>query len=155
MANLQRTLLYRLNINGRTMARRKAQRRRRSRPAFSISNALFSLGYANILSNGLFGTNIAGFLFGRTSAGYGAGFVSGPGISLNELINIGAGGGGSPEGGDFQTIQNNLRNNLPSMLMQSITLSVTQRVFKSVMRRPLADVQRNIVKPLLGNMVRV
>jgi hypothetical protein len=136
------------------MARRKAKPRRRSRPAFSISNALFSLGYANILSNGLFGTNIAGFLFGRTSAGYGATFVSGPGISLNELINIGS-GGGSPEGGDLQTIQTNLRNNLPSMLMQSITLSVTQRVFKAVMRRPLADVQRNIVKPLLGNMVRV
>ncbi len=136
------------------MARRKAKPRRRSR-AFSLTNAAFSLGYANILSQGIFGTNIAGFLLGRTSAGYGASFVSGPGISFQELISIGA-GGGSAEGGNLQTVQDNIRSNLPSMLIQSVTLSVTERIFKSVMRRPLANVQRNIVKPLLGSsMVRV
>ena len=41
------------------------------------------------------------------------------------------------------------------MLIQSVTLSVTERVFKSVMRRPISNVNRNIVRPLLGNMVRV
>ena len=66
-----------------------------------------------------------------------------------------ASGGGSAAGGDLSQIQSNLKDNLPSMLIQSVTLSVTERVFKSVMRRPLANVNRNIVRPLLGNMVRV
>ena len=133
--------------------RKKAKRPRRSR-SFSLTNAAFSLGYANILSTGIFGTNVAGFILGRDSAGYGAPQVSGPGISLQELIGI-AGGGGSAGAGDLSTIQANLKDNLPSMILQSVTLSVTERVFKSVMRRPLANVNRNIVRPLLGNMVRV
>ena len=129
------------------------KRPRRSR-SFSLTNAAFSIGYANILSTGIFGTNVAGFLLGRDSGGYGSSIVSGPGISFQELIGI-ASGGGSSAGGDLSTIQANLKSNLPSMLIQSVTLSVTERVFKSVMRRPLANVNRNIVKPLLGNMVRV
>ena len=131
--------------------KRKAPRRSRS---FSLTNAAFSLGYANILTTGIFGTNVAGFILGKTSAGYGASYVSGPAISFQELIAVAA-GGGSPDGGDLSTIQANLKNNLPSMLIQSVTLSVTERIFKSVMRKPLSNVNRNIVKPLLGNMVRV
>tara|TARA_R110000824_G_scaffold120814_1_gene276506 strand:- start:2148 stop:2558 length:411 start_codon:yes stop_codon:yes gene_type:complete len=133
--------------------RKKAKRPRRSR-SFSLTNAAFSVGYANILSSGVFGTNLAGFLLGRDSSGYGSSQVSGTGISLQELIGI-ASGGGSEAGGDLSTIQSNLKDNLPSMIIQSVALSVTERVFKSVMRRPLANVNRNIVRPLLGNMVRV
>ena len=133
--------------------RKKAKRPRRSR-SFSLTNAAFSVGYANILSSGVFGTNLAGFLLGRDSSGYGSSQVSGTGISLQELIGI-ASGGGSESGGDLSTIQSNLKDNLPSMIIQSVALSVTERVFKSVMRRPLANVNRNIVRPLLGNMVRV
>jgi hypothetical protein len=133
--------------------RKKAKRPRRSR-SFSLTNAAFSLGYANIITTGIFGSNLAEFALGRTSAGYGAGYVSGPAISFQELIGI-ATGGGSTAGGDLATIQANLKSNLPSMLIQSVTLSVTERVFKSVMRRPLANVNRNLVRPLLGNMVRV
>ena len=133
--------------------RKKAKRPRRSR-SFSLTNAAFSLGYANILTSGIFGANLPEFILGRTSSGYGSSIVSGAGISFQELIGIAA-GGGSSSGGDLATIQTNLKSNLPSMLIQSVTLSVTERVFKSVMRRPLANVQRNIVRPLLGNMVRV
>ena len=131
--------------------KRKAPRRARS---FSLTNAAFSLGYANILTSGIFGTDLASFVLGRTSAGLGASYVSGPAISFQELISI-ASGGGSSAGGDLSTIQTNLKANLPSMLVKSVTLSVTERVFKSVMRRPLSNVNRNIVRPLLGNMVRV
>ena len=133
--------------------RKKAKRPRRSR-SFSLTNAAFSLGYANILTSGIFGANLAEFALGKTSSGYGSMQVSGPGISFAELIGI-VSGGGSTAGGDLATIQANLKSNLPSMLVQSVTLSVTERVFKSVMRRPLSNVQRNIVRPLLGNMVRV
>ena len=133
--------------------RKKAKRPRRSR-SFSLTNAAFSLGYANILSTGIFGTNVAGFLLGKDSGGYGSSIVSGTGISFQELVGI-ASGGGSAAGGDLAQIQSNLKDNLPSMLIQSVTLSVTERIFKSVMRRPIANVNRNIVRPLLGNMVRV
>ena len=133
--------------------RKKAKRPRRAR-SFSITNAAFSLGYANILTSGIFGANLPEFILGRTSSGYGSSIVSGAGISFQELIGIAA-GGGSSTGGNLATIQTNLKSNLPSMLIQSVTLSVTERVFKSVMRRPLSNVNRNIVRPLLGNMVRV
>ena len=136
------------------MAPRKKKSPRRRARSFSLTNAAFSVGYANILSSGVFGTNLAGFLLGRDSSGYGSSQVSGTGISLQELIGI-ASGGGSEAGGDLSTIQSNLKDNLPTMIIQSVALSVTERVFKSVMRRPLANVNRNIVRPLLGNMVRV
>ena len=133
--------------------RKKAKRPRRSR-SFSLTNAAFSLGYANILTSGIFGANLPEFILGKDSGGYGSSVLSGTGISFQELIGI-ASGGGSVAGGDLNQIQMNLKSNLPSMLIQSVTLSVTERVFKSVMRRPIANVNRNIVRPLLGNMVRV
>jgi len=133
--------------------RKKAKRPRRSR-SFSLTNAAFSLGYANILTSGIFGANLPQFILGQDSQGYGSTVLSGKGISFQELIGI-ASGGGSAAGGDLNQIQMNLKNNLPSMLIQSVTLSVTERVFKSVMRRPISNVNRNIIRPLLGSMVRV
>ena len=127
------------------MARRKARRVRR-RKTFSVVNSIFSLAYANILTTGIFGTNLLNFFLGKTSAGYGGGFVSGPGIGIRELLT-----NGSTQG----QIIDNLSSNLPNILVQTVMLGVTERVFKSVMRRPLANVNRNIVKPLLGAGVRL
>ena len=127
------------------MARRKARRVRR-RKTFSVVNSIFSLAYANILTTGIFGTNLLNFFLGKTSAGYGGGFVSGPGIGIRELL---------PHGSTQGQSIDNLSSNLPNMLVQSVMLGVTERVFKSVMRRPLANVNRNIVKPLLGAGVRL
>lgn len=129
------------------MVKRKATRMRRARKSFSLVNAVFSLGYANIISKGLFGANIAEFFLGRTSAGYGAmGFVSGSGIGIRELIT---------DPTSLEQIQGNLAANLPDMLIKSLTLGVTERVFKQVMRKPLGNVNRNIVKPLLGAGVKL
>lgn len=126
-------------------ARRKVTRRRKS---FSIVNAAFSLGYANIISQGLFQTNLAAFLLGKTTAGYGAspGFVSGPGIGIKELIE-------NPD--NLQQVASNAMANLPGMVFQSFALGITQRVFKAVMRRPIGDVNRNIMKPLLGAGIKM
>ena len=128
------------------MPRRAKARRVRRRKTFSIVNGIFSLAYANILSTGLFGTNLLTFFLGRTTAGYGGGFVSGPGIGIKELLT---------NGSTMGQIVDNLSANLPNMLIQSVMLGVTERVFKSVMRRPLANVNRNIVTPLLGRSVRL
>ena len=125
--------------------KKKAVRRRKT---FSLVNGVFSLAYADIISRGLFGTNILAFFLGRTSGGYGTtlGFVSGAGIGIRELIQ-------DPEA--LGQVADNVQANLPTMLMQSLTVGVTERVFKSVMRRPLANVNRNIVKPLLGAGVKL
>ena len=124
------------------MVKRRAMRVRRPRKTFSLVNGVFSLGYANIISTGLFGANIAEFFLGRTSAGYGAmGFVSGSGIGIKELIT---------DPSSLEQVSANLAKNLPDMLIKSLTLGVTERLFKQIMRKPLANVNRNLVVPLLG-----
>ena len=65
------------------MARRGRKAPRRRRKSFSITNALFSLGFANIISQGVFKTNIMTFFLEGTGLGVGS---SGGGISLTELI---------------------------------------------------------------------
>ena len=129
------------------MARRKAKGIRR-RKSFSIVNSIFSVAYANIISSGLFGVNLLGFFLGLSGGTYGKypGFVSGAGIGIKELLT---------DGSAWGQIVDNAQKNLPNMLIQSLMLGVTEKVFKSVMRKPLANVNRNIVKPLLGAGVRL
>lgn len=129
------------------MARRKARKIRR-RKTFSIVNSIFSVAYANVISSGLFGVNLLGFFLGLSGGTYGKypGFVSGAGIGIKELLT---------DGDAWGQIVDNAQKNLPNMLIQTLMLGVTERVFKSVMRRPLANVNRNIVKPLLGAGVRL
>ena len=129
------------------MARRKAKRIRR-RKSFSIVNSIFSVAYANIISSGLFGVNLLGFFLGLSGGTYGKypGFVSGAGIGIKELLT---------DGSAWGQIVDNAQKNLPNMLIQSLMLGVTEKVCKSVMRKPLANVNRNIVKPLLGAGVRL
>ena len=129
------------------MARRKAKRIRR-RKSFSIVHSIFSVAYANIISSGLFGVNLLGVFLGLSGGTYGKypGFVSGAGIGIKELLT---------DGSAWGQIVDNAQKNLPNMLIQSLMLGVTEKVFKSVMRKPLANVNRNIVKPLLGAGVRL
>lgn len=129
------------------MARRKARKIRR-RKTFSIVNSIFSVAYANVISSGLFGVNLLGFFLGLSGGTYGKypGFVSGAGIGIKELLT---------DGSAWTQIVENAQKNLPNMLIQTVMLGVTEKVFKSVMRRPLANVNRNIVKPLLGAGVRL
>lgn len=129
-------------------ARRGKKKAVRRRKTFSITNALFSLGYANILSSGLFGTNIISFFTGSMSGlgNYSPGIVYGSGLGFKELVS---------DPGALEQVVANAGSNLVPMLTQSLVLGVTERLFKSVMRRPLGNVNRNIVKPLLGAGVRL
>jgi len=63
------------------MARRKAKSAPRRRKSFSLTNALFSVGYASILTQGAFKTNAPQFLLGDVVPG----IASGGGISLSNL----------------------------------------------------------------------
>ena len=121
---------------------RKAPRRRRK--SFSITNALFSLGFANIISQGVFKTNIMTFFLEGTGLGVGS---SGGGSSLTELIS-------RPDALGQQAIQNAQKNLVP-MVFQSFGLAVTERVFRKLMAMPFRRINSGIVKPLLGSGVRL
>jgi len=127
------------------MARRGGRKSpRRRRKTFSISNAIFSLGFASILSQGFFRTNILAFFLQGTGVGN---LQSGGGISLVELLqrpeDLGA------------TALRNARIALPTMVMQSFGLAVSERLFKKLMAMPLRRINSGIVTPLLGKGIRV
>lgn len=126
-------------------ARRGKKTRSRRRKTFSITNALFSLGFASIISNGIFRTNILTFFLEGT--GIGGGFSSGGGISLQELI-------ARPEVLGEQALQN-AQKNLPKMVIQSFGLAVTERIFRKVMSMPFRRIQSGLVTPLLGKGIRM
>ena len=126
------------------MARRGRKAPRRRRKTFSITNALFSLGFANILSQGIFKSNIMTFFLEGTGLGVPA---SGSGISLTELIS-------RPDALGQAAIQNAQKNLVP-MVFQSFGLAVTERVFKKLMAMPFRRINAGIVKPLLGSGVRL
>jgi hypothetical protein len=126
------------------MARRGRKAPRRRRKTFSITNALFSLGFANIISQGIFRTNILTFFLEGTGLGVGS---SGSGISLTELI-------ARPDTLGPSVITN-AQKNIGSMVMQSFGLAVTERVFKKLMAMPFRRINAGIVKPLLGSGVRL
>jgi len=126
------------------MARRGRKAPSRRRKSFSITNALFSLGFANILSQGVFKTNIMTFLLEGTGLGVGS---SGGGISLTELI--------SRPDQLGQAAISNAQKNLVPMVFQSFGLAVTERVFRKLMAMPLRRINAGIVTPLLGKGIRV
>ena len=126
------------------MARRKPKSRTRRRKIFSVTNALFSLGFANILSQGIFKSNIMTFFLEGTGLGVPA---SGGGISLTELI-------ARPDALGAAAIKN-AQSNLVPMVFQSFGLAVTERVFKKLMAMPMRRINSGIVKPLLGSGVRL
>tara|TARA_Y100000593_G_C4280844_1_gene322683 strand:+ start:339 stop:725 length:387 start_codon:yes stop_codon:yes gene_type:complete len=121
--------------------KRKTPRRRKS---FSVTNAIFSLGFASIITQGIFRNNILSFFL--EGSGF-PGTVSGGGISLKEIIN-------SP-GKMTELAIGNAKSNLVDMVFKSMGLAVTERVFKKLMAMPLRRINSGLVTPLLGRGVRL
>lgn len=145
------------------MARRKKATRRR-RKSFSVLSAVESYAYASILTEGLFDATPVEFLTAGDNifqgtyspdtvqtyflnnpdagADYGANplslrdILSNPGFAVNAIIGRG-------------------RANMIPMLISAGTVNVGMRLFKRLLRQPLSNVNRNIVKPLLGAGVRL
>ena len=120
--------------------RKKTTRRRRKN--FSVTNAVFSIAYGSILTEGVFKTSLPQFLVGDL----GFGIESGGGISLKELIS-------RPE--LFETAASNAITSLPTMVIQSFALGITERIFKKVMAMPLRRINAGLVKPLLGAGIKL
>ena len=120
--------------------KRKAPRRRRS---FSLVNAAFAYGYANIITQGLFETNPLSFVVGDA----GLGIQTGSGrYSISELVQNPA---------LLGNVADNAMGNLAEMAVKGIALGVSERVFKSVMRKPIGRINNQIMRPLLGAGIKM
>tara|TARA_Y100000004_G_scaffold180474_1_gene225147 strand:- start:554 stop:814 length:261 start_codon:yes stop_codon:yes gene_type:complete len=53
----------------------------------------------------------------------------------------------------FMAIAQNAKSNIVPMMLASGATAVGFKVLKSVMRRPLSNVQRNLINPILGKNV--
>ena len=127
------------------MARRKKATRRRGPKQFSIINAVEAYAYANLLTSGLAGTSPVGFITGESdisvSESNGALVVSGAEqLTLSEMI--------THPGAAFTGMQQNFMANYQSMAVNAIGIGVTFKVAKKLLRRPISNVNRNIMKPL-------
>jgi len=137
------------------MARKKRKRSRRK--TFSVLNALEAYVYATILTEGVAGTSPWGFVTGAadlkttvTTGGVGRGdmVISGQGeISIGDLMK-------EPTMA-LDTMATNFQNNLLPMAVAAFGTSVTFRIGKRLLRRPISNINRNIVKPALGAGIRL
>ena len=146
--------------------RRKATKRRRSR-SFSILGAVESYAYASIMTQGLFDASPVQFLTGSDNVTEAALALT-PEETQNYFLNNPTFGGttyganplsladivGNP-GFAANAIIGRGRANALGMAMQAATVSVSMRLFKRLLRRPLANIQRNLIKPALGAGVRL
>ena len=134
--------------------------------SFSVLNAIESYAYASILTEGLFSATPLEFLtspdnvtatgtaltpdatqaYFLANPNMGATYGANP-LSLKDIL-------GNP-GFAANAIIGRGRANLIPMLVSSATVSIGMRLFKRVLRRPIANVNRNIIVPLAGRGVRI
>jgi len=129
------------------MARRRVKRKTRRTRGFSIINAAESLAYANVMTEGLFNTNIASFFLGSRGGGQMVGVVGGYGGSAYGIAELIA------DPNLFANVADNAQKNAVSMAIQGATVGIGFRMFKKLLRRPISNVNRNIFTPLLGKGV--
>jgi len=138
------------------MPRKKKRSYRRK--TFSILNAVEAFIYAEILMRGTTGSGVLGFFTGEGDIGIGPGETIGGittysqpvgvgEISLNDLmVNPGLA---------IATVSQNMKSNLIPMAFASFATSISFRIGRRLLRRPLASINRSIVKPALGAGIRL
>lgn len=134
------------------MARRKTRTRRRK--SFKLLNALESLTYAEILSRGVAGTGIAGFIGGQgdiastyDTAGAMTGYSGTGSISLTDIV--------QNPGVSTSTMAMNLQKNIIPMAVGAATTALTFNVGKRLLRRPINNINTNLMRPLLGAGIKL
>lgn len=127
------------------MARRRKSKRRRGPKMFSVIAAIESYAYANLLTEGLANNTPVGFITSRSDIVYGSsnGAMTVTGadqLSLSEII--------THPTTAFTGMQANFMANYQTMAVQAIGIGVGFKVAKKLLRRPISNVNRNIMKPL-------
>ena len=127
------------------MARRKKSKRRRGPKMFSVISAIESYAYANLLTEGLANNSPVGFITSGSDISYGSSngamTVTGASqLSLSEII--------THPTTAFTGMQANFMANYQTMAVQAIGIGVGFKVARKLLRRPISNVNRNIMKPL-------
>jgi len=147
------------------MAKARGKTRRRSRSTFRILNALEALAYGQIISVGLTGGGLYEFVTGKQDLAYKTGgtvydssfggvtsmspnAITGTDIiSLKDMI-------AEPTLAVAQLTQN-FSSNIVPMATAGLVTGVTFNIGRRVLRRPINNFNRNIMKPLLGAGVKL
>jgi len=126
------------------MARRKKAKRRRSPKTISLLNIAESYAYASILTGGVMGNSpvgVLGFEGPGIAAGYGMTTTNGAGsMTLTSIV--------SDPGSSFDTMSANFMANYQAMAVSAIGIGITFKFAKKLLRKPIANVNRNLMKPL-------
>ena len=139
------------------MAKRKKGKRRR-RASFSILNALEAAIYGEILMRGTTGSGIISFFTGEGDIGIGPGETIGTVTTYSQPVGVGEISLTDlmqEPGLALATISSNFKSNLLPMSLAAFTTSISFRIGRRMLRRPLASVNKNIVKPVLGSGIRL
>jgi len=131
------------------MARKKKTRRRRDN-SIRLLNVLEAYTYATILSEGITGSSPWAFVTGdfdlveqtvsKPFTGEEMSWAGGEAISLKDLAR--------EPGQALSIMSSNFGTNLTTMALQGIFTSASFRIGRRLLRRPIANINRNIAKPL-------
>ena len=123
------------------MPRRRKPKRRSSPKTTSLINLAESYAYAATITGGVFGNSPVGTLgFGDAGAGSTAMTTTNGGLTLQSII--------SEPGSSFDTMQANFTANYQAMAVQAIGIGLTFKFAKKLLRKPISNVNRNLMKPL-------
>ncbi len=149
---------------------RKKKSRRRSRKSFSLINALESLTYAEIISRGTTGGGVWEFVTGSTdisAVGSSSGKAMVPEMGGSGWANTAGGityaGASQISLGDMMTepgaavslMAQNFQSNLVPMAASAFGVSVGFKIGKRLLRGPINNIIRNLVKPALGSGIKL
>ena len=133
------------------MARRKKSRRRRD-TSIKLLNIMEAYAYADIGSRGIMGASPWEVITGGSSVGTSKVYDSG--LGLTSMVSTGVGQEVTltemlqhPDMA-FSAMQSNAMANWQAMVIGSLGVSIGFKLGKKLMRRPIANVNRNIFKPL-------
>jgi hypothetical protein len=139
------------------MAPRKKKRTVRRSRTFRVLNALEAATYGAIVLQGTTGySNPFSFFTDQADIGYenaNVGIGSLQVMQLKGADQIGLQDIISNPGESMKALQNNLQANFIPMAIASFTTAVTFKLGKNLLRRPVASINRNIMKPLFGKAV--
>ncbi len=133
------------------MARRKKSRRRRDN-SIKLLNVMEAYAYADIGSRGIMGASPWEVITGGSSVGTSKVYDSG--LGLTSMVSTGVGQEVTltemlqhPDMA-FSAMQSNAMANWQAMVIGSLGVSIGFKLGRKLMRRPIANVNRNIFKPL-------
>lgn len=139
------------------MPRKKKTTRRRAK-SFSVINALEAYVYATILTEGIAGTSPIGLITGETNLEEVS--VYDQGLATTSMSVVGA---GQISLGDIMqspglavsAMSTNFQNNLAPMALAAFATSISFRIGKRLLRKPINNINRNIMKPALGAGIKL